>query len=184
MQERTGMGSRILIVYFTRTGTTKQLAETIATSTRGDLEAITERRKRSGLFGYLRSGYEAARRRLVPIDPATHAPSTYDLVVIGTPIWNLSVSSPVRSYLHHHRGRFRKVAFFCTCGGRGGDQAFAQMAEVCGVTPVATLVVREHEIARAGGEVARFVAELESALATSATLAAAPGPQPDQPAPR
>lgn len=159
---------RALVVSYSRTGTTKKIAESVVAAIDGELEEIIDRTKRSGLLGYLRSGYEAARSRVIPIGPAVRDPSTYDVVIVGTPIWNLSVSSPVRSYLHRHRGAFRNVAFFCTCGGRGGERAFAQMTEICGVTPVATLVVRDAEVARSERAVARFVADIDRALSTMA----------------
>ncbi len=168
------MSSRVLVVFYSRTGTTKGVAESLAGAVRGDLEGIADRTKRSGMLGYLRSGYEAARRRLIQIAPAVHDPSTYDLVIIGTPIWNLSVSSPVRSYLHRHRGAFRKVAFFCTCGGRGDARAFAQMTEISGATPIATLVVRDKEVPRSAQAIARFAADVERDLlgAPPSTVAA------------
>lgn len=173
MHAETSMSSRVLVVYYSRTGTTKRVAGSLAATLRGDVEEIIDRTNRSGLLGYLRSGYEAARRRQSAIDRAVHDPATYDLVIIGTPIWNLSVSSPVRSYLQRHRDALRRVAFFCTCGGRGGERAFAQMAEICGAKPVATLVVRQHDLLRSTQLIARFAAEIAQALP------ATPPPPPD-----
>jgi menaquinone-dependent protoporphyrinogen IX oxidase len=73
-------------------------------------------------------------------------PSAYDLVIIGSPIWNISLSSPVRTYFRQHRRDLRDVAFFCTCGGSGVDRVFKQMTEEAGQRPVALLAVREAEL--------------------------------------
>ena len=140
----------------------------------GDLEQIVDRTKRTGALGYLRSSYEAFRRRLVTIEPGTHDPSTYDLVIVGTPIWNLSVSSPVRSYLHHHGGALRNVAFFCTCGGRGQERVFAQMADLCGAKPLVTLAIRDDEVRHPEEPIARFVAEIDRKLPGMTPVAIAP----------
>ena len=176
------MPNRILVVYYTRTGTTQQLARWIAAALDGDLERIVDRTRRTGVLGYLRSGYEAGLQRLVPIEPPVRDPTQYDLVVVGTPIWNASVSSPVRSYLEAHRNELRKVAFFCTCGGRGDKRTFGQMTDVCGVAPIATLAVRESTIEDCAPAVERFAAEIGQRLAAAPPPFAA-GPSPATPPP-
>ncbi len=176
------MPARILVVYYSRSGHTKQIAEQIALAAGADLEAIADPTDRSGIFGYLRSGYQAARQKTVEIGPSAHDAGAYDLVVIGTPIWNMSLSPPVRSYLARELGRLPSVAFFCTCGGSGGDRAFAQMTRECGKSPVSTLIVREAELPRCGPAIARFVRDLGDASAERAP-AAAPAPSQPQPSP-
>lgn len=172
----SSMSPRILVVYFTRTGHTKQVASSIAAALDADTEEISDPTMRSGVLGYLRSGFEAALRRHAPIGASVHNPAQYDLVIVGTPVWNMSVSSPVRSYLHRHRSELRSVAFFCTCGGRGGARAFAQMAQVCGADPASTLVVREAYVERSAAEVARFAADLRAALANKSAMPLSPVP--------
>lgn len=178
MHDEAVMSARVLVVYYSRTGTTKRVAGAIAAAAGADLEEISDRTKRTGLLGYLRSGYEAARRRQIPIGPAIRDPSTYDLVIVGTPVWDMSVSSPVRSYLHRHRAALRNVAFFCTCGGRGGARTFAEMSKICGAAPIATLVVRESEVSRSAEAIRRFVAAFDRAL-RGAPVPSGPGARPD-----
>jgi len=161
------MPNRILVVYYTRTGTTQQLARWIAAALDGDLERIVDRTKRTGVLGYLRSGYEAGLQRMAPIDPPVRDPTQYDLVVVGTPIWNASVSSPVRSYLEAHRNELRKVAFFATCGGRGDRRTFAQMSELSGAAPITTLTVRQGAIEDCARDVERFARDIARSVAVS-----------------
>lgn len=132
------MARKCLVVFYSRTGTTRNVAEELARKLGCDIEEILEPTSRRGAFGYMRSILEATRRLLVPIGPATHDPSGYDLVVIGTPIWAWSVSSPVRSYLAANAKALPRVAFFCTCGRAGDVSTFAQMQEICAKAPVAT----------------------------------------------
>ena len=77
---------------------------------------------------------------------APGAPS--DLVVVGTPVWVWNMCSPVRSYILAHRGRFSRVAFFCTCGGSGGHKVLADMQTLCRKTPVAKLILTEGACAK------------------------------------
>ncbi len=159
------MSPRILVVYFSRTGHTKQIAERLASTLGADLEAISDQTNRSGLLGYLRSGLEAFSRRVIDIGTSVHDPSSYDLVIVGTPIWNMALSSPVRSYLRRHGQQLRATAFFCTCGGSGAPRVFAQMAQLTRTPALATLAVREGELPRSGDAIAHFVTELQPMLA-------------------
>src|SRR5512143_1474864 len=121
-----------LVVYFSRSGHTEQVARRVADALHADVEPISEKTSRSGLLGYLRSGFEAATRRIPTIEPPVHDLSSYDLVVIGTPIWNASVSSPVRAFLERNRKNLKRVAFFCTMGGSGSERAFREMERAAG----------------------------------------------------
>ncbi len=157
--------SDTLIVYFSRTGHTRKVAEEIARQTGCDTEEIHELRSRRGLFGYFRSGKEALREEVVEIGQTSRDPFRYDLVIVGTPVWAGNMSSPVRSYVARNQGRFRDVAFFCTQGGSGSDKVFARLGALTGKSPLATLVVLQRE-ARSnalGGKVAGFVESLRLA---------------------
>ncbi len=156
--------SRTLVVYFSRTGTTRKVAGEITARAQAECEEIRESRGRRGLLGYLRSAREALARRIGEIDAPKHDPALYDLVVIGSPVWASNMSAPVRAYLTRHLGQFRRVAFFCTQGGSGGAKVVQAMAELCGQPPVATLVLNEREI-RAGRhqrQLDAFVSSLET----------------------
>jgi len=161
--------SRILVVYFSRTGHTRTVAKQIAERLDADLEEIHDPTNRSGIFGYQRSGFQAFFRRLPPIAAAIHDPHQYDMVVIGTPVWNMSLSSPVRAYLRRYRAVLPKVGFFCTCGGAGFGRAFAQMSKECGQPPVATMVLTERELTTAAVPiaVARFLVHIRAAFTTA-----------------
>ena len=172
---------RVLVVYYSRTGHTEQIAEQVSQAIDGDVEPLEEASGRSGAWGYLRSAYEALVHRVVPLGALKYDPHPYDLVIVGTPVWNMSVSSPVRSYLQAYRDRLNAVAFFATCGGQGADRAFGQMARVCGRDPIATLVVREAELDRAAPRVVGFVRELDAALAQRAPVIVPAPPQPPAP---
>lgn len=153
---------RILVVYFSRTGTTRKVAEAIARGLGADIEAIPEPKDRVGLRGYLRSLFDATLSRWVPIGPIGRDPTRYDLVVVGTPVWGWSVSAPVRAFLSNHARRLSKVAFFVTEGGRGDRRVFDQMAQVLAAEPVATLALLQRDVERGAGSSAieRFVASL------------------------
>lgn len=141
--------ARTLVVFHSRSGTTRRVASAIAESLKTDIDEIVDLKKRSGLFGYLGAGRDAWRRSLTPIGEPAKDPAGYELVIVGTPVWVGRMSSPVRSYLDRYKGRFGAVGFFCTCGGKNDEAAlFADMAEEAGCAPRAVLAVTDAEEAK------------------------------------
>lgn len=126
---------RILVVYYSRSGTTRKIAESLSEALKCDVEEIVELKSRAGFLGYVRSLVEAMQKRSSAIARGKRDPSFYDLIVIGTPVWAWSVSSPVRAYLMANKERLSQVAFFCTLGGAGSESAFAQMQGLVGKAP-------------------------------------------------
>lgn len=168
-------GPRILVVYYSRSGTTRKIAEGLSKALTCDLEEIVEDKSRAGLFGYMRSLVEARQKRPSVIVPAKRDASSYDLVVVGTPVWGWSVSSPVRAYLMANRDRPPEVAFFCTLGGAGGPNAFVQMRRITGKTPRALcpITVREVTSGSYRERVSAFARALEPSVTDPALLRSA-----------
>jgi hypothetical protein len=143
---------QVLIVAFSRTGTTQRLAELLATLVPADCEALRERegpQHRRGVSGYVRSLVDTIGRRQANLLPTVHDPARYDAVVIATPVWASCAATPVTTWLAQHRGRLRNVAFLCSLGGHGSDKAFEQMHTSAGVSPIATCAVSATDL-RAG----------------------------------
>jgi flavodoxin len=143
---------KTLILYFSRTGMTDKAAHLIAQSTGGDLLEVRSDRYPRGLGGYLRAMRDAFREPRVPVEVPIQAYqadlSRYDLVVIGTPVWNGLISAPIRSYLRTHAHELKQVAFFVTCGGGAVQRAHHQLRSLCGKEPVAVLNLKAGEISR------------------------------------
>lgn len=143
--------SRTVIAYYTRTGCTQRVATRLAGLLDAQLLQIEEPRSRLGPLGYMRSCYEAARRRAPRIEPTGIDLRRADLLVIGTPIWCWHLSSPVRSFAQREGRAARHVAFFCTMGGAGHRGAFDELQSLVGQEPVATLALTDAEIDSAAG---------------------------------
>jgi flavodoxin len=150
---------KTLVVYYSRTGTTKKVGQEIARQLKADEEEIFDVKSRLGPIGWLRSGREAMNKKLTEIKPIKKNPSKYDMVVIGTPIWAANMSSPVRTYLSKHK--FKKTAYFLTGGGVPG-KTFEEMSAIAG-KPVATLAITSKEAVQNtySGKVEEFIASLK-----------------------
>jgi hypothetical protein len=116
-----------LVVFYSRTGCTRRLALRIAGMLDADVEEITERHSRRGVFGFARSMFDVLHGRLPRIAAARLDPRSYRTVVIGTPVWAAHVSSPVRSYIVQHADALRRLGLFCTMGSSGGAEVLAEM---------------------------------------------------------
>lgn len=142
----TPASPKVLVVFFSRTGNTRCIAENIARATHADLEEIREPRTRRGILGWLRSGYEGTYRRSSEILPLQHSLREYDLVYVGSPTWNQALASPVRRFLTDYAGALPKVSLFATCAGRGATEVIAQMTEILAHPPLATLPMLERDV--------------------------------------
>ena len=153
-----------LVVYYSQTGNTRQLAERLAAELDADLEEIRERQPRHGALGMLRSLLDALFGREPDISAPIHGPSHYARVIVGGPVWADHIASPVRSYLVETSEELPALAFFCSCG-RDGAQALADMASLCDCRPDATLRVLDREIA--AGDFSKLPAFVASLRATA-----------------
>ncbi len=79
-----------------------------------EFEEIIDLKKRSGFFGFIYSGFEAVTKRLAKIKPIIKNPQDYDFIIVLSPVWVSSLSSPVRTYLTNYGDKIKKVAFLAT----------------------------------------------------------------------
>ena len=120
----------ILCIYYSRSGNTRAAAEEIAAALDAELAEITDAQDRSGLKGYFRSGLDAMRRTVQPIDPLqTERPLTdYHLVILASPVWAARCASPVRALLKERGGELPRVGYVLTrAGSRKYEEIYGQM---------------------------------------------------------
>ena len=137
-----------LTTFYSRTGTTRTVADAISGLLGSDTEEVKTVKDRKGVIGYMICGREAGAKKLTDIEKTGKDPSKYDLVIVGTPIWAWKLSSPIRTYLTNNKGKFKKVAFFVTQGGSGAENAFKDIEEITGKKPVATLILTTKEVVK------------------------------------
>jgi flavodoxin len=104
----------ILIVYYSRTGRTKKIAETIQSAINCEIERIQDLKNREGIIGWFSAGREAARKSTTKIKNVQYNPSEYEVVIIGSPTWNGHVSVPIRTYIQQNQEDLTNVALFST----------------------------------------------------------------------
>jgi len=133
---------RVLVVFYSKTGNTKRIAEEISKILNADIEELYATRDRKGITGFILSGMNARLKRKANLRKTEKDPSLYDLVILGTPTWANTMSTPIRTYIHHNSNSFEKVAFFVISGLGRVKSAIGiskDMANLCGKKPVAFL---------------------------------------------
>jgi len=140
------MHMKTLVVFYSRSGNTKKIAEDISNRMKSDIEEIIDIKHRKGLFGWFSAAMDARSKKLTNIKDIKNDPSKYELVIIGTPIWAGLMAPAVRTYLAQNKTKFKNVAFFCTYGGSGKLKTFTDMEEFIGMTPLSKFGIREKEL--------------------------------------
>lgn len=165
---------KVLVAFYSSAGTTRKVGHMIAAALGADVEDIQEVNPRQldaqgpgGLRkfrGIMLAGAETGIGRSTPILPGKYNPADYDLVVIGTPIWNARLTGPVRTYIARHKDQFKSVAFFRTgLSPKPSVRCFQQMEEACGKAPRATANFQAEKVK--AGDVDAQVQEFVSRLA-------------------
>ncbi len=88
----------VLVVYYSRSGTTDVVARALATALGADLDRITPAVSYAGAAGFVRGLWHALRRIGPPIRKRFD-PAPFKTVVLCSPVWAGRLPGPVRTYL-------------------------------------------------------------------------------------
>ena len=126
-------GTRVLIVYYSHSGNTRELANRIHKRVGGDIveiqpvdsypddyETVTKQAKRE-----LQSGYKPALKTRIENIGA------YDVVFVGSPNWWNTIAPPVITFLTTYDLSGKTAVPFITHGGGGLGRAVADIAALC-----------------------------------------------------
>ncbi|MEM3403056.1 MAG: flavodoxin [Nitrososphaeria archaeon] len=103
---------KTLVVYYTRTGNAKFMAETIAAELGADIEEVIDLKNRQGRLAFLPAGRDAMFGKETEIAQTKVIPADYDLIIIGQPVWAGSPTPAIRTYLKKNDLSGKKVALF------------------------------------------------------------------------
>ncbi len=137
------------VVYYSRTGATRLLAEALAARTLGEISEIRCACYRRGLVGWLQAGRDTWRGA-APDIAVDITGEDADCLLLGGPVWSGRIAAPVRSYLAGLDALPARVGAFLTSDNPPPHpRAEAEIAALLGRRPEAVLCLTAEDV-RAG----------------------------------
>ena len=119
---------KALVVYYSRDGHTKEVAEKIAKNCDADIEFLVENEvDRDGIAGWLRAGYDGFKKNKSTIGNRKYECSQYDRIYIGSPVWAGNIAPAIRTFLEEENLRGKEIKLFGTMDGAGAKKMFDDM---------------------------------------------------------
>ncbi len=125
--------AKILVVYYSYSNTTKNLAEDIAIITDGDIRELCPKEPYSFTYhGATKEVRNEIERGYCPKLLSGNEPvDDYDYIFVGTPNWFKSFAPPLLSFLRSFDWKDKTIIPFCTHGGGGFGQIVANITTEC-----------------------------------------------------
>ncbi len=118
---------KILVIYYSLTGHTKDIAERIKAQTNADLYAIKLKQPLpTGLLAYYQIWKQYKDNSFPEVNGTIPDLSGYDLVILGSPVWMYTASTPMQSFLKEADFNKKPVTIYSTQGSNPGT-FFADM---------------------------------------------------------
>lgn len=118
-----------VVLFFSRTGTSKRVAIKIATSLGLTPLEITDDKNWNGVFGYLRGGYYASSNKSVNIKVNGDFKAADEYIVVS-PLWAGGPAPSVREFLK--QVPISKVNLILTCKGSDIESALTKYEDKVG----------------------------------------------------
>lgn len=158
-------GASSIVIFWSRSGSTKLLASQIADQTGADALEITLRHPYPA--NYQQTLHRANRERLTNRPPQLSMDlpdlSQYHTVFLGFQTWAMTLSQPMKSFLLTYGNQLtdKKIAPFLTEGGYGPGDSIDLIRQYTGSTQVSSpLVVDGNQVDADSRQVQRWLSQL------------------------
>ena len=119
---------RPLVVYYSRTGNTRFVAEKVAEHLGAETCEVVDLKNRKGRLALLTCGYAAIRKKLTDIE-VSKTIDDYDFIIVGSPVWAGKIAPAARTFIEKNDFSGKKVACFVTLGGSKPEKSLKSMKE-------------------------------------------------------
>lgn len=136
--EDTEAGSKVLVAYFSATGTTKNLAEYAADAMDADIyEIVPEQPYTDADLDYSDSNSRSTVEMNDPsarpaINGSVENMADYDIIFIGYPIWWGEAPRIVSTFMESYDFSGKTIVPFCTSGGSGMGSSASNLEKLTG----------------------------------------------------
>ena len=130
VQATTGY-NKTLVVFFSQTGNTKAVGNTIRELIGADIFELKASEPYPNYYHAIRVRAKAEQEK--DIHPLLQAlPKNierYDTIFIGSPIWNYTIAQPIATFLGKFDFKGKTIIPFCTHGGGGAGHSASDIAK-------------------------------------------------------
>ena len=158
----TASAQKMLVLYYSETGTTRTVAEELQKQTGADIEAIACEKPYSGNFQETmqRGQREMQSGEYPALKALTKKVSDYDVIFLGYPIWFGTYANPIVTLLKQQDFAGKTVVPFCTFGSGGLNTSSDALVKALPKAKIAPgYGVRTARVAAAAKELDRFLKE-------------------------
>lgn len=120
---------KVLVAYFSYSGTTRNIANAISEKTGGDLFEIAPQDGYSDV--YKESNREIRKNERPALTDTVQNMDAYDIVFVGYPVWWHATPAPVNTFLESYDLTGKLIIPFCTSGGSDIDETMPTFLNSC-----------------------------------------------------
>jgi len=123
-----------LVVFYSFEGNNRLISKAISKEVKADLLELkpVKEIKTRGFMKYFWGGKQVLMKEKPALKPLSKDPQKYDLIFIGTPVWALTFSPPLRSFFSKVKLKNKKIALFCCHEGHKGKTLEKMESELKG----------------------------------------------------
>lgn len=121
--------TKVLVAYFSYSGTTRNIANAISEKTGGDLFEITPQEGYSNV--YMESNSEIRNNERPVLTDTVENMEEYDIVFVGYPVWWHATPAPINTFLESYDLTGKLIIPFCTSGESDIDETMPTFLNSC-----------------------------------------------------
>lgn len=154
-----------LIVYYSRTGTARQVAELMAAQSGWQLAEVSDEYPRAGFLGDLRCMIETLFHVRAKYHYAGPPLDEVDQVVVLAPIWMRHLASPMRDFLADQSPFSANLSVICVMASRGAFSAMEEIARITSAIPAPVLALCQRDVLSglSQREISGFIEQVQTA---------------------
>jgi len=120
---------KTIIIYYSKSGNTEQVAKTLSSQLPADLVEIKDVKPRTKIQGRIFSAIDAFRESKTETIPQDVELEDYGVVYFGTPTWASNPTPAIITIIDKCDLQGKDIVLFTTMNGSGGKSAINRMKE-------------------------------------------------------
>ena len=122
---------KTLVAYYSLTGNNKGLARKIKAKLGCKILEIRDKKERTGWWNFIISGYQALTRKETKLAPIKQDISSYQQIVLLSPLWAGMLPPATRTFLRNYKDRVGKLYFISLSkAGKENEKGYAHGNEI------------------------------------------------------